>query len=77
MTQSEQKVVAKKWHFCGREKISFGRKGIDFPANVVIIVATMEFEWNEKKNLENIRKQGWISFLSESYQRRTGQRLRP
>jgi len=36
----------------------FGRKGIDFPANVVIIVATMEFEWDEKKNSENIRKHG-------------------
>jgi uncharacterized protein len=44
--------------FDGREKIFFGRKGIDFPANVVIIVVTMEFEWDEKKNLENLRKHG-------------------
>ena len=34
------------------------RNRIDFPRNVVIIVATMQFEWDENKNTENVRKHG-------------------
>jgi uncharacterized DUF497 family protein len=36
----------------------FRRIRIDFPLNVVIIVATMKFEWDENKNTENVRKHG-------------------
>ena len=38
----------------GGGKIKF----VDFSSIVVIIVTTMKYEWDEKKNRENIRKHG-------------------
>ena len=35
------------------------RNFVDFIQNVVIIVTTMRFEWDENKNNENIRKHGF------------------
>jgi len=47
--------------FCGQKAVSMtgDKKVIDFIQNVVIIVATMQFEWDENKNSENIRKHGF------------------
>ena len=47
-------MVIGKMRKSGRH--GWGRKFIDFIRNVVIIVTTMRFEWDEKKNSENIRK---------------------